>query len=296
MAISRTRFMLVALTAMLLLVSACSSNEEHSSSPTSLQVLQKSAAAMKQLKSAHFTIQLVDTVNATSATPTTTPTSTSHTTINLTGNGDEVLPAKFALHIAVTQPGHSASTINMAEILLGRQQFIQNANGKWYVLRGGRVQASPNNPFAGTTISNYNNLLDLAQQAQIADHGDQALHGHNLRHLSVNFGENALKDLLVATGQLSPQQDSSTLLNQVTVQQTTLDLWIDEATSYVYRLELKLHLTMKAGPAHTSGSPAATPTPILTETDAIIDYSNFNESITISAPTAAIPTNNPVIP
>src|SRR5579872_5301830 len=71
MAISRTRFMLVALTAMLLLVSACSSNEEHSSSPTSLQVLQKSAAAMKQLKSAHFTIQLVDTVNATSATPTT---------------------------------------------------------------------------------------------------------------------------------------------------------------------------------------------------------------------------------
>ena len=296
MAISKVRFIFVALVAIMLLMTACGSNAANSNSPTTLQVLQKSAAAMKHLQSAHIDIQLTGTTSSASTTPATTPSAASQTTIHLTGSGDEVLPDKFALHIAVGQAGQGASNTNLAEIILGRQLFIQNATGQWYVLRGGRVQGSSSNPFAGTTISNYNSLLTLAQQAHISDHGDQPLNGQQLRHLTVTFGEDALKALLTATGQISPQQDSSKLLSEITLQQSTLDLWIDEATSYVHRLQLQLHLTLKADSAPNSGTPATAPAPVLTGVDTLIDYSKFNVPITISAPAAAIPTDNPFSP
>jgi len=296
MAIFRVRFIFVALIAIVVLMSACGSTGGSSSSPTVLQVLQKSATAMKELKSAHIDIKLADTVNITSTTPTTTPANTHQVTINLMGNGDEVLPDKFALHITLGQSNNGASNTNLAEIILGRQLFIQNAKGQWYVLSGGRVQGVSGNPFAAANISNYNSLLNLAQKAQLTDHGDQALNGQNLRHITVTFGEDALKALLNATGQASAQQDTSKLLNEITLQKSTLDIWIDEATSYVHHLELKLNLTVKGDPAHATGTPAASPTlsPVMTGIDTIIDYSKFNESITITAPANAIPTSNPL--
>src|SRR6185312_5933090 len=115
---------------------------------------------------------------------------------------------KFALHITIGQNSTGASNMNLAEIILGRQLFMQNTKGQWYVLSGGRVQGGSSNPFAGANISNYNSLLGLAQKAHITDHGDQALNGQSLRHITVTFGEDALKELLNATGQTSAQQDS----------------------------------------------------------------------------------------
>ena len=296
MAISKGRFIFFAFVAIVLLMSACSSTGGSSNSQTALQVLQKSVTAMKQLKSAHIDMKLAGTVNITSATPTTTSANAHQLTINLTGNGDEVLPDKFALHISLDQNNSGASHTNLAEVILGRQLFIQNTKGQWYVLSGGRMQGAAGNPFAGANISNYNGLLGLAQKAQITDHGDQTLNGQSLHHISVTFGEGALKELLNATGQTSTQQDTSKLLNEITLQQSTLDVWIDEATSYVHRLELKLNLTVKGDSAHNSGTPttSSTSSPVTTDIDTIIDYSKFNESITITAPANAIPTSNPL--
>lgn len=294
MAIFRVRFIFTVLVTIVLLMSACGSTGGSSDSPTVLQVLQKSATAMKQLKSAHIDIKLVGTVNITSTTPATTPANTHQVTINLAGNGDEVLPDKFALRITPGQSNNGTSNTNLAEIILGRQLFIQNAKGQWYVLSSGRAQSVSDNPFARTNISNYGSLLNLAQKAQLTDHGDQALNGQNLRHITVTFREDALKALLNTTGQASMQQDTSELLNEITLQKSTLDLWIDEATSYVHRLELKLNLMVKGDPAHATGTPATSPTlsPVMTGIDTIINYSKFNESITITAPANAIPTNN----
>jgi hypothetical protein len=295
MAIFKARFIFVALTAIVLLMSACGSTGGSSSSQTVLQVLQKSVTAMKHLKSAHIDMKITDTVNAASGMPTTTPTSAGQLSINLTGNGDEVLPDKFALHFTFGLSNNAASNINLSEIILGRQLFMQNSKGQWYVLSGG-IQGASGNPFAGANISNYNGLFGLAQKAQITDHGDQTLNGQNLRHISVAFGQDALKELLNATGQTSLQQQQVTnkLLNQITLKQSTLDAWIDEATSYVHRLELKLNLAVKGGPAGGSGTPAISPIPpsMTTGVDTIIDYSKFNESITITAPAHAIPASS----
>jgi hypothetical protein len=294
MAVSKARFIFVALVAIVLLTSACTSTGGHPNSPTALQVLQKSVTAMKQLTSAHIAMKISDTVSATSGTSTATPVGTSQATIHLSGNGDEVLPDKFALHITIGQNGTGASNMNLAEIILGRQLFVQNTKGQWYVLSGGRVQGGSSNPFAGASISNYNSLFGLAQKARIADYGDQTLNGKSLRHITVTFGEDALKELLNATGQTSTQQDSSELLNEITLQQSTLGVWIDEATSYVHRLELKLNLTLKGEPSHNSGTPtlSSTPSSMTTGVDTILDYNKFNASITISAPAHAIPTSN----
>ena len=185
--------------------------------------------------------------------------------------------------------------MNISEIILGRQLFMQITKGQWYVLSS-NLQGASGNPFVGSDISNYNSLLGLAQKAQITDHGDQTLNGQNLRHITITFGQDALKELLNATGQTSLQQQQVTnkLLNQITLQQSTLDAWIDEATSYVHRLELKLNLAVKGGPAGDSGTPAISPIPpsMTTGVDTIIDYSKFNESITITAPAHAIPASS----
>ena len=88
------------LVSVLLLVSACGSTttgtNTNTSSQTPLQVLQKSRTAMKQLKSVHLDLKFNDLVKFSgSGTPTTTsgtPSVPQNVTINLTGNGDEVLP------------------------------------------------------------------------------------------------------------------------------------------------------------------------------------------------------------
>jgi hypothetical protein len=233
-------------------------------------------------------MKITESVNADLRLPTPIPTSVGQYSVNLTGNGDEVLPDKFALHFTFGMNNNAALSMNISEIILGRQLFMQITKGQWYVLSS-NLQGASGNPFIGSDISNYNSLLGLAQKAQITDHGDQTLNGQNLRHISVTFGQDALKELLNATG-----QSSSRLLNQITLKQSTLDAWIDEATSYVHRLELKLNLAVKGGPAGVSGTPAISPIPpsMTTGLDAIIDYSKFNESITITAPAHAIPTSS----
>ena len=146
--------------------------------------------------------------------------------------------------------------------------------------------------------ANYNNLLNVAQKATLTDHGEQTLNGQSLRHITVAFGKDALKDLLNATGETSKlsaaqQQHLDTLLNNIKLVNPTLDVWIDEATHYVHRMELKFSLNIDTSTLKVpTASTASMPGNISTSVDAIIDYSKFNESITISAPTNAIPTSN----
>lgn len=291
------RYIFLVLTAVLLLVSACGSSGGSSGSQTGLQVLEKSVMAMKQLKAAHLDLKSSDVLDVAAAgTPTTGASGAHPIMINLMGNGDEVLPAKFAFRLTFGQGSGGASNESFGEIILGRQVFIENPKGQWYVLAGSRVQTAAGNPFAGTNVSNYNALLVVAEKAQISDHGDQMLNGQSLRHISASFGKDVLKDLLNVTGQLSAQQqqDINKALNAITLQQATLDVWIDEATSYVHRLELKFTMSVNVNAGSGTGTPTATAvtsSPITTSIDTIIDYSKFNESVTIAPPAHAIPTD-----
>lgn len=252
---------------LLLLVSACGSPGS-SGSQTPLQVLQKSLTAMQQLKAVHINMKLADRSSTYS--------------INVTANGDEVKPDKSLLHLSLGQ-GYSLS-----EVTLGKQLYIQNTKGQWYVLDTSKHKQSGSNPFASMNSSTYNKLLAIAQKATYTDHGIQTLNGESLRHITVNFSNDVLKDLLNTTNVSgSQQQQANTMLNNVKLVHPTLDVWVDEATSYVHHMELTFGMNINTSTATNSASSSPT-----MNVDMAIDYSKFNVPVTITAPGHAIPTND----
>jgi len=272
--------------AITLLLSACGTNG--SASTPAGQVLQDSFNAMKQLKAVHVDMKFSGGLNfGTTGTTTAQP-----ITINVAGNGDVVMPDKDIVHLDLGQ-GNSLS-----EITLGKQVYIQNAKRQWYVLDASTFKGSAKNPFASMNAANYNNLLNVAQKATLTDHGTQTLNGQSLRHITVAFGKDALKELLNATGETSKlnaaqQQHLDTLLNNIKLVNPTLDVWIDDATHYVHRIELKFSMSIDTSSLKMpTTSTFSLPSNISTSVNATIDYSKFNESITISAPANAIPTSN----
>ena len=298
MKLLKMRYLLLSLTIVLLFVSACGSiTGAPGSSQTAIQVLQKSADTMKALKTVHFDMNLGETLNmGTSTSSSSTP---NHFTVNVKANGDEVMPNQVSLQLTTaTNAGSSNSNIKFAETVTGGKVYIQNSKGQWFVLSESQFKSSGTNPFAGTDISGYNNLLTLAQKATFVDHGTQSLNGVSLRHISVTLGKNTLSDLLNATGALNKlstqqQQAMDKLLNNIKLQNASLELWIDENTSYVHQMEIKFTMNINTAALVTpTTSSSSTPSNISTAIDITINYSKFNAPITIKAPANATPTNS----
>jgi hypothetical protein len=290
--------MCIPLVMLVLLISACSptggAGSTGGSNLTVLQVLQNSAKAMQQLKSAHIDFSLTGTAQA-SATATPTSSSPSGANFSVKGNGDEALPGEQSLHITTSQ----GSTL--AEIVLGNKVYIQNTKGQWYVLDKSSLQGVTTNPFSGIDISNINDILALAQHAQLTDHGDQNLNGQSLRHITIALDKQGLQQLLTQNGQLASvigQQAVNTIINSTKGFNSTLDIWIDETQFYVHRTELKLNVNANLSTVTNSGTATAitgtVPANVSTTLDSIVDLSKFNETVNITAPANAIPTTNPI--
>jgi hypothetical protein len=288
-----------------LFMAACgTSTTTGSSSQTPAQLLQKSFSAMQSLKSAHFTLQMNDTVNTSGASTSSTGSSAPRQiTIQLSGSGDEVPPQKessatvtFNLGQLGTQTG--VQNMKLSEIVTGGKLYLKNSKGQWYVLNSSQLSSSP---LGGSDATNYNKLLQIAQKAQITDHGDENLNGQSLRHLTATFGKDVLKDLLDATGAAgslnngssASQQNMNSIINMIQVQKATMDGWFDESTGYLHRLDIKLGLNINPSATPTTSSSAASGN-VTTNIDTTIDYSNFNQPITITAPSNAIPTSSMV--
>ncbi|MDQ6659835.1 MAG: LppX_LprAFG lipoprotein, partial [Chloroflexota bacterium] len=286
----------VAFAMLLLLMSACGStattpgtgsggSNNGSSSQTPSQVLQKSFTAMQQLKSAHFDMNLSDTTSVTGVGA--TPTSGSGSTprqiaITATGSGDEALPGKSSLKLMLNLgAAANGKNYNFNEIVIDKQLYVQNSKGQWYVIDESKMTGA--NPAAGTNASAYNKLLQIAQKAKLTDHGMENVNGQNLRHITATFGNDALQQLLSATGQGNSQAASA-----INLQQATFDVWVDEATSYTHKIELKLALGVNSPTPTASGSKSGASTSL----DITLNYSKFNDPVTISAPANAIPTTN----
>ena len=263
--------------ALVLLVSACGSLGS-SGSQTPLQVLQKSLTAMQQLKAVHISMKLTSNGDWGRS----SKSSASHPfSVSATANGDEVRPDKSMLHLSIGQ-GY-----NVAETTLGKLLYVQNSKGQWYVLDTSKHKGSANNPFTSMNSSTYNKLLAIAQKATYTDHGVQTLNGESLRHITVTFSKDVLKDLLNASNLSTLQQQrANTLLNNAKLVNPTLDLWVDESTSYVHHMELIFDMNVNTSSFGTSVTSSTI------NVDMTVDYSNFNVPATISAPGNAIPTNN----
>ena len=286
----RVPILTVAMLGIVILISACSqptSTGSNSSSSLSVgQVLQKSANAMKQLKSSHVDLQSTTNVQTSGAAATTgtSPATTQNVSVQVKGNGNQQLPDQEQLNLTLD------NTTNVAEILQGNKVYVKNNQGKWYVLDKATLQNSVGNPFSGFTID-QNSLLGLLQDIKLTDHGTESLNGVSLRHITAQLDKAALEQLLNSDPQLKNtfgSQNIDTVLNNTKTFLSTADVWIDETNFYVHRSELKVNLA-----ADTSAVGNGAPTSVKTALDLIVDLSKFNDPVTITPPTNATPTNNP---
>ncbi|MBA2284863.1 MAG: LppX_LprAFG lipoprotein [Ktedonobacteraceae bacterium] len=299
MVIQKGRYVVSALFGLLtiVLMSACGgvtvTPPGSGSSLTVVQVLQNSSATMQKLKSAHFTLLLNGNVQGSSgATPTSGTPTANQLSFNLTGKGDESIPqGQQSLTITLNQ------TLNLSEIVIGDKVYVQNSKGQWYVLDKSKLAGLTTNPFAGVNVDT-NTLLGLAVHSKITDHGAEALNGQKLRHITAVLDKEGLKELLKNSPQLGSmvgQQNIDTIINNTKNFLASIDLWIDETNFYVHRTELKLNLNADLSGLATPASTVTTvPSSVTTNLDSIVDLSDFDKPVNITAPANAIPTDNPV--
>ena len=286
-------FMGIALAAVLLIVSACSApggtGSNGNSSLTVMQVLQNSANAMQKLKSVHFDTTTNGSFQGTSSPSASSPAAV---TVNLKGSGDELLPDQQQAHITLN------NMINLAEVVTTDKVYVQNTQGKWYVLDKSLLKGQAGNLFSGSNVFNMNDLLPMLQEVQLTDHGDQSLNGQNLRHITAALDKNALQQILTSNSQLNStlgQQNISKILSSTKSFKSTLDVWIDETNFYVHRTELKVNADADLSSLATPSANGNTtlPSNATVALDSTVDLSKFNQPVTITPPANAIPTNNP---
>ncbi len=292
-------YSLLALGALLLLMSACAPvTSSGGSSLSPGQVLQNSARAMTQLKSAHFDLKVASNLLSNTTSVPTTPTPVpNQVNVNITGSGDENLPDQQSLQINIGQ-NITGQNISLSEIAMGNKVYIKNPRGQWYVMDKSVLEGAIGNPLTGINID-PSSLLNLLQNANITDHGTELLNGQQLRHISASLDKAGLKQLLTSNPQLSKlfgQQNIDNVIDHAKAFQATVGLWIDETNFYVHRGELKFNLNEDLSSLNNSATPGATPTVTLSglvaNFDSITNLSNFNQSVTITPPANAIPTDN----
>lgn len=300
MNIYKVRYIPLVLLPILLLISACSpSLGTGNSSLTVLQVLQNSAKAMKDLKSAHIETKTTGTLQTLGTPGKPAPASASHLMFKVSGSGDEALPEQEQMQFTISQ-GKSGSPANLAEIVQEGKVYVQNTKGQWYVLDKSALEGFTGNPLSGINGLDPNVLLGLLQDTQINDHGDELLNGESLRHISVVLDKAGFKKILNSDpqlGNLFGQQNIDTLLNSTKLFASSLDLWIDETNFYVHRTELKINIDEDISSLSQSLTPVVTfllPAGVITSFDSTLDLSKFNGPVKITPPTGAIPTDNPI--
>ena len=309
MAIKKLLIAFMAMTTLLLLLSACSPTSSGSSGSglTVLQLLQNSSAAMSKLQSAHIDLKvngsgaaITSNTTPTTSTPTSTPTpTTSQVTFSVTGTGDEALPNQEAMNFTVSQTATN-TTNHLAQIVQGDKVYVQNTKGQWYVLDKSALKGYVDNPFSGINSPDLTELIGLLEHTQITDNGVQSLNGQNLRHITIALDKTALKQFLSNNQQLIDilgQQNLNAIIDNTKAFSSSVDLWIDEKTSYVHRTELKFNLNADTSSLSQYVTPTTSanmvPSNVTTTLDSVVDLSNFNAPVTITPPTNAIPTSDP---
>jgi len=162
-----------------------------------------------------------------------------------------------------------------SQIFKENKLYIQKNLNKWYVtdLSAPNAQIIMNNLKDSDAASG----LALIKNAPLTDDGEEKITGVSLRHISVVLNKDAYNDKFKALFN-SPG-------NVMKIDKPTEDLWIDDATSYVHRIILKYTM-------NTDTSALARPIKLSDYEETTTDYSNFNQPVTITAPTNAIPTSS----
>lgn len=258
------------------------------SSYTLQQVLQKSSDAMKKLQAAH--IELSSESN--------NQMSNGKTASILKGSGDEVQPDQQQFKLTLNS---FEQTIPIAEVIKGDKVYIQNPEKKWFVTSTRTYASMAANPFAGVTFDPQD-LLPVLSQITVQDHDLEAVDGQNMRHITATMNKDALKQVLTGSTQLQKiqgQQYLLALLDSATSIQASMDVWIDETNFYMHRAQLKIklqtgtHASTPTSTDTTAPTPGANTTITAMDINTTLNWSKFNQPVTITAPTDATPVDNP---
>ncbi|GCE14072.1 hypothetical protein [Tengunoibacter tsumagoiensis] len=162
----------------------------------------------------------------------------------------------------------------MKQILLGDQAYLQGNSGVWYVLDASALNDSSNNPFAiGTNSLTDPGSMGLdALTGTLTDHKIEVLNGKKLRHITSTLNKD----------QVINEMGSSDTPFVHSVTGANVDIWIDEATKYLYKIDYKV-LTDASAPV-VAGQPQGF--------EVIANFSNFNKLVNFTVPTNPQPATN----
>jgi hypothetical protein len=278
------RFLAFSLFLLLFLLSACGGQQGTIGSqptptpkpkdPTTL--LNDTQSAMQALKSEHQIVSMTAGGEALSALTSSNPSDSSidmsQASFDMKIEDDIQRPDQSAgtLHMNVSI-GSTQINYNLNQVSKDNKTYIQNMQGNWYVLDQQSASDPSGNPFVSfTKIADFDGMASSFQKGQVTDHGYETVNGVRLRHLTSALDQN------VASSQLGTES-----LNNLDT--AAIDVWIDEATSYMHRADLKL--TFKPS-SMTESSPTGGAGPTL---DILLEFSKFNQPVTITAPEGAVP-------
>lgn len=259
------------LAALLILLAACSVPGQASSTPTPAQTLQSSATAMSKLSSVHFTLQSNVIAQGNSA-----------RTYTVTGQGDALAPDQAA--VSLTSNGSPL----LAVVSSGQKVYTQVKGGTWYWVEQSKIRDAEQNFFSQSLATRLGQIMGSLRNAQLTDRGQETIDGQSLDHITATLDQKTLQTISSEINGLAPAQEQSGL-NQV--KQATLDVWIDQATSYVHvaKIDVVTQVSTDALAHFTGQQPANTGNALPIELKAQVTFSKFNQPVTIQPPANATP-------
>lgn len=170
----------------------------------------------------------------------------------------------------------------------GQTIYVQKGDGKWFSIDKSKLKSGAQSFFSQSLAKRLAALTAELQNAKLTDHGQESVNGESLDHITAVLDQQTLQALSSQLNGLLPA-DQQSVQNQITG--ATLDLWIDQNTSYIHQAKLDL-----AARADVSNMPllgndhnASTPMVISIDLKAQINFSKFNQPVNIQAPANAIP-------
>jgi hypothetical protein len=271
----KKHFYLTGLVALLFLLAACGIPGLASTPPTPAQTLQNSAQAMSQLKSVHF-----DLSQASLAIPSSSS-ATNGITFNVTGQGDTVSPDQVSVNLALGQN----PLLNL--VSTGGKVYVQVMGGVWYSTDASKIKDSLQKIFSQSPATRLGQIMVILQNAKLTDHGQESLGGTSLDHITATLDQQTLQTLNAQLNGLLPA-DAQNGQNQIT--QAAIDLWIDQSTGYVHQVKLDVVARVDTSALKQYAQSGLDGSAVVSvELKAQLNFSKFNQPVTIQAPANSVP-------
>ncbi|HEU5377818.1 MAG TPA: LppX_LprAFG lipoprotein, partial [Ktedonobacteraceae bacterium] len=265
---------LVGMLALLFVLAACSVPGLAGASPSPAQTLQNSAQAMSKLSATHIDLQAGLSLQSS--------TSNGGMTFNLAGQGDATKAGDASVQLSLGQ------SPLLGVISKGQTVYVQLRKGTWYSVSKSQITDSTQNFFSQSLVTRLEQIMAIVQNAKLTDHGQESLNGTQLDHITAVLDQQTLQQL---NTQLSAMMPAKAQNGQSQITQASLDLWIDQSTSYVHQVILNLTAQVDAQAVqHLTGQSTGSTSGTLPATlKAQLNFSKFNQPINIQAPANSTP-------